>query len=124
MKEPKTGLDPHMEPLRAYVMAKPGVTDGFPFGPEVMVFKVGGKIFALMAWEDCPLFINLKCDPERAVALREQHAGIIPGYHMNKTHWNSVTPGDTVTMDLVQEMIDHSSELVAATLTKKVREGL
>ncbi len=121
MKEPKTGLDPKMESLRDYVLAKPGAEDSFPFGPEAMVFKVAGKMFALLAWEEIPVYISLKCDPDRAIALREQHAGIIPGYHMNKKHWNSVTPGDNVTMELVHELIDHSYNLVVASLTRKAR---
>jgi len=124
MKEPKTTLDPNMEPLRDYVLSKPSVQDGYPFGPEVMVFKVGGKIFAFMAWEENPVFISLKCDPQRALDLREQHPGIIPGYHLNKQHWNSITPGDSVTTELLHELIDHSYDLIVASLTQKARAEL
>jgi predicted DNA-binding protein (MmcQ/YjbR family) len=124
MKEPKTALDPRMELLREYVMAKPAVEDSFPFGPEAMVFRVAGKIFAIMAWEENPVYISLKCDPERASELRELHPGIIPGYHLNKKHWNSVTPGHSVDMELVLELIDHSYDLVVASLPKKAREEL
>ena len=124
MKEPNTSLDPNMESLRDYLLAKPGTEDYFPFGPEVMVFRVVGKIFALMAWEDSPFFINLKCDPERAEELREDHDGITPGYHMNKKHWNSVVLGGSVSLELMRELVDHSYELVVASLTKKAREEL
>jgi len=121
-KEPSHSLDPHMEPLRDYLLSKAATDESFPFGPEVMVFRVGGKIFALMAWEDSPFFINLKCDPERAEELREDHEGITPGYHMNKKHWNSVVVGGSVSLELMHELIDHSYDLVVASLTKKARK--
>lgn len=124
MKEPKIKLDPRMEELRDYILAKPGSEDSFPFGDQAMVFKVSGKIFALPAWEENPVYVSLKCDPGQAVELREQHTGIIPGYHLNKKHWNSVTVGGSIDLDLVHELIDHSNQLVVATLPVKIREGL
>ncbi|MCP4291692.1 MAG: MmcQ/YjbR family DNA-binding protein [bacterium] len=114
-------MDPHLEPLREYILTKHGAEEGFPFGPEVMVFKVGGKMFALMSWENNPLFVNLKCDPERSALLREDHEGITPGYHMNKKLWNSVVPGASVSLELVEELVDHSYDLIVASLTKKAR---
>ncbi|MBL7981729.1 MAG: MmcQ/YjbR family DNA-binding protein [Flavobacteriales bacterium] len=100
-----------------------GFSEDLPFGPDVLAFRVGGKIFALM---DVDLFesVNLKCDPERAVELRERHAGITPGYHMNKRHWNTVLTDGSVPDRLLLELAEHSHALVLATLPKKVREQL
>ena len=109
-----------LDDLRNHCIAKPGVTEGFPFDKSTLVFKVFGKMFALV---DVDVFetINLKCDPEKAVELRESHQGIQPGYHMNKTHWNSVYLNEDVSDQLLVELIDHSYELVYASLPKKVR---
>ena len=121
MKEPRHELDPMLEPLREYTLSKPGAEETFPFGPEVMVMKVGGKMFALIGWEKVPVTINLKCDPERAIELREQYSGVAPGYHMNKKLWNTVTMDGSVDRELVQELVDHSYELIVASLTKKAQ---
>lgn len=112
-----------LEAFRAHCMRKPGFSEDFPFGPETLVFRVAGKIFALM---DADAFqsVNLKCDPERAIELREQYEGIVPGYHMNKQHWNTVDAKGAVPGKLVLELADHSYELVKASLPKKVREAL
>ncbi len=112
-----------LEDFRAHCLKKPGFSEDFPFGPEVLVFRVGGKIFALL---DVDAFesVNLKCDPERAVELRERYEGIKPGYHMNKQHWNTVDAQGGVPGKLLLELADHSYELVKASLPKKVREGL
>ena len=112
-----------LEQFRAHCIKKPGFNEDFPFGPETLVFRVAEKIFALM---DADLFqsVNLKCDPERAIELHEQYAGIVPGYHMNKRHWNTVAADGSVPDRLLLELADHSYELVLASLTKKVREGL
>ncbi|MBL7953842.1 MAG: MmcQ/YjbR family DNA-binding protein [Flavobacteriales bacterium] len=112
-----------LEDFRAHCLKKPGFSEDFPFGPEVLVFRVGGKIFALL---DVDAFesVNLKCDPERAVELRERYEGIKPGYHMNKRHWNTVDAQGGVPGKLLLELADHSYELVKASLPKKVREGL
>ncbi|MBC6993025.1 MmcQ/YjbR family DNA-binding protein [Neolewinella lacunae] len=111
-----------LEDLRAYCLAKPATTEGLPFGPDTLVFKVAGKMFALTGMDEADLRVNLKCDPEYAITLRERHEEIKPGYHMNKQHWNTVyiEDGDLST-ELVRELIDHSYELIVASLSKKVR---
>lgn len=101
----------NIEELRDYCISKPGTTEGFPFGDDTLVFKVGGKVFALVNLEGEPR-INLKCDPDRALALRDSYNSIIPGYHMNKKHWNTVIIDNTIPDILVREMIDHSYHLV------------
>ena len=112
------------EALRDYCIAKPGVSESFPFGGDALVFKVGGKMFALLATESQPTTINLKCDPEKAIQLREEHSAITPGYHMNKTHWNTITIDGRVRSSDVQEWIDHSYELVKKSLPKAVKAQL
>jgi predicted DNA-binding protein (MmcQ/YjbR family) len=96
-----------------YCLQKSGATENYPFGPEVCVFKVGGKVFALTRPPGKATSINLKCDPERSIILRQQYPGIIPGYHMNKRHWNTIKFDGTVPDDLIMQLIDHSFELVA-----------
>lgn len=112
-----------LEDFRAHCAAKPGFSEDLPFGPRTLVFRVAGKIFALM---DVDLFesVNLKCDPEHAIELRERHAGIVPGYHMNKKHWNTVATDGSVPDALLLELADHSYELVRAGLPRKLRSGL
>ena len=100
----------------------PGQTESTPFGPEVLVFKVGGKIFALLSPDDEPPRVNLKCDPARAELLRGTHSAIVPGYHMNKRHWNTVVLDRSLPPALVRELIDHSYQLVVAGLTARQRE--
>lgn len=112
-----------IESFRSYCIQKPGVTEDFPFDQETLVFKVGGKIFALCHVDDFRT-INLKCDPERAVELRELYNGIIPGYHMSKKHWNTVNNDGSVPHSLMVELIDHSYDLVFSGLPKKEREKL
>ncbi len=102
----------------ARFLSKPGAEETTPFGPEVLVYKVGGKMFSLTDPGEFPLRINLKCDPERAIELREEYSGIIPGYHMNKRHWNTLILDGSVPSSLVAELIDHSYDLVAASLPK------
>jgi predicted DNA-binding protein (MmcQ/YjbR family) len=113
------------ETIDAFAIALPGVTQGFPFDEKVLVYKVGGKIFALLDVEDF-WGVNLKCDPERAVELREHYDGVKPGYHMNKVHWNTVTPVPDSDVDakLFWELLIHSYELVRTSLTKKILAGL
>lgn len=110
----------NIEDFRDYCLLKPGATEETPFGPETLVFKVAGKVFALT---DIDTFssINLKCDPERAVELREAHDYIRPGYHMNKRHWNTVLIGAGAPVGQLRELIDHSYNLVRATLPKAAR---
>jgi predicted DNA-binding protein (MmcQ/YjbR family) len=114
----------NVETVRDYCIAKPSATESFPFGGDALVFKVGGKMFALLSTESQPLTINLKCDPERAVQLREEHTAVAPGYHMNKTHWNTVTIDGRVRNSDLQEWIDHSYELVRKSLPKAVQAAL
>ena len=113
----------NIEDFRDYCLLKAGVTEETPFGPETLVFKVGGKVFALT---DIDTFgsINLKCDPERAQELREQHDYVLPGYHMNKKHWNTVLIGTGATENQLRDWINHSYDLVRASLPKKKREEL
>jgi len=112
--------------LREYLLAKPSVTEETPFGPDVLVYKVAGKMFATLGFDDQDGLgrVNLKCEPDRAVQLREDFEAIIPGYHMNKTHWNTLILNRTLKESLVSELVDHSYDLVVAKLTKKVREQL
>ena len=113
----------NIEEYRNYCLSKPGVTEDFPFDEETLVFKVVNKLFALTDVDDF-LSINLKCDPQRALELREQYSGIVPGYHMNKQHWNTVLTDGSVEDTLLYELIDHSYELVVANLPKKDRDYL
>lgn len=109
--------------FREHCMKLPGFSEDLPFDANTLAFRVGNKIFALM---DLELFesVNLKCDPERAIELREKYLGIVPGYHMNKQHWNTVRIDGSVPHKLILELADHSYELIRASLPKKVREGL
>ncbi len=104
----------NVEELREYVLQKQDVTEGFPFGEDVLVFKVKSKIFLLLSLSDSPLQFNVKCDPERAISLREEYPdNIIPGYHMNKKHWNTIIVDRGVNKKLLFEQIDHSYEMVS-----------
>ena len=111
------------ESLREYCLSLPAATEAFPFDEQTLVFKVKGKMFALTD-VDSFASINLKCDPERAVILREQHECILPGYHMNKKHWNTVLLDRRLAEKLIKEMILDSYTLVVAGLPKKIREEL
>ena len=117
-------LDPHCEPLRDYLLAKPGAEEGYPFGDQVMVFKVGGKIFGFLAWEARPVYVSVKCDPERSVELREQYSGITGAYHLNKKHWHSITMDGSVDLEFAKALIDEGYELIVASLPAKDRERL
>ena len=110
----------NIESLREYCLSLKGVTESFPFDEETLVFKVGGKMFALTNL-DGPLSVNLKCEPEKAIELREEYPQVIPGYHMNKQHWNTVNIDDYISDKLVQEWIDDSYQLVYESLPRKVR---
>ncbi len=107
--------------LRSYCLGLPGATAEFPFGPETLVFKVGGKIFALVLSQQLPLEINLKCDPLRADPLRSCFPAITPGYHMNKRHWNTVTIDGTIPEEVFFSLIDDSYRLVVAGLSRAKR---
>lgn len=109
-----------VEFIRQYALQKKDVTEGFPFGEDTLVFKVAGKLFLLMGLDSEPLQMNLKCNPDKAIELREEYASIIPGYHMNKKHWNSIILDGTIPAKLVKEMIDWSYELVSSGKGKKI----
>lgn len=114
----------HIEAFREYCLRKPGVEETFPFDASTLVYKVMGKMFALCDVDEFTGF-NAKCDPERAVELREQYPeGIIPGYHSNKKHWNTVLIDAGVPESLQRGLIDHSYDLVVAGLTKKLKAEL
>jgi predicted DNA-binding protein (MmcQ/YjbR family) len=112
-----------IEFFRNYCLSKKGVTEEFPFDEQTLVFKVMGKMFALTN-VDTFVSINLKCESEKAVELREQYEGVRPGYHMNKKHWNTVLIDGSISNKLLKEWIDDSYNLVAASLTKKIQEEL
>jgi predicted DNA-binding protein (MmcQ/YjbR family) len=114
----------NLDQIRAFCLAKPGVTAEHPFGPDTLVLKVMNKMFALTSETAQPEFINLKGDLEDNLAFREQFEGVKPGYHMNKEHWNSVYFGSDVPEGLIREMINDSYDLIVASLPKKVREAL
>ena len=113
----------NIEELRTCCIAKKGVTEEFPFGEDTLVFKVMGKIFALTGLEG-ERSINLKCAPEMAVDLRERYPCVLPGYHMNKKHWNTVLIDGSVPNQLIRDWIDHSYDLVVEKLPGKQKEEL
>jgi predicted DNA-binding protein (MmcQ/YjbR family) len=110
--------------FREYCLSKKGVEETLPFGPDTLVFKVLGKMFALTGLDEEAFRINLKCDPERAQQLREEYDEVRPGYHMNKKHWNTVCCEGSLSEELLCELIDHSYDLVVSKLPKKDRELL
>jgi predicted DNA-binding protein (MmcQ/YjbR family) len=107
------------ESFRAHCLGKPTATEGTPFGPDNIVFKVKGKMFALLAFEEVPPRANLKCDPDLALELRDRYEQVEPGYHMNKKHWNTIVLDGVIPDDEIRKMIDHSYDLVVASLPKK-----
>lgn len=109
----------HIDELREFCLALKGVEEGFPFGETTLVFKVGGKIFALTGLDAEECKVNLKCDPEYALELREQFPDIIPGWHMNKRHWNTVHCERELDDNLIRKLISHSYDLVLESLPKK-----
>lgn len=112
-----------VELVRSYCMQKLSVTESFPFNDTALVFKVADKMFALLNLE-YPQSINLKCDPAKALELREEFEEIKPGYHMNKKHWNTLELTGTLSNKLIEELIDHSYELVVSKLTLKQQREL
>lgn len=110
--------------LRTYLLSKPEAEEDFPFGPETAVFRVQGKLFALLGERNGVVSVNLKCDPERAIGLRDLFAAVTPGYHMNKRHWNTVLDDSSIPVGELQRMVDHSYALVVRGLTKSQRLGL
>ncbi len=113
----------NIEELREYCLSKKGATESFPFDETTLVFKVMDRMFALTDLEG-DLSINLKCDQGKAIELRERYATIIPGYHMNKKHWNTILIDGSIPDSLIFSWIDHSYELVIKGLSQKKRMGL
>ena len=114
----------NIDQIREYCLKKKGVTEEFPFDEDTLVFKVAGKIFLLASLESIPLQINLKCEPEKAINLREEYESVQPGYHMNKKHWNSIIIDGTVPSQKLFEWIDDSYNLVVAGLNKSDKEAI
>jgi len=118
----------NIDQLRDYCLTKKGVTEDFPFDEHTLVFKVLGKMFALIGlekWEVGDRFINLKCDPDYAEELRAEYDSIYPGYHMSKVHWNSVSLNSgEISPRFLMELIDHSYDMVVKGMTKKMRDSL
>jgi predicted DNA-binding protein (MmcQ/YjbR family) len=110
--------------FREYCLSKCRTTEGTPFGPDVLVFKVGGKMFALAALDEVPTTVNLKCDPDLALELRDRYEQVRPGYHMNKKHWNTVKIDGGIPDVELRRMIDHSYELVVKRLPDAKRKLL
>ncbi|MBS2098188.1 MmcQ/YjbR family DNA-binding protein [Carboxylicivirga linearis] len=113
----------NIEEFREFCLQKAMVTEEFPFDETTLVFKVAGKMFALTDVED-DFYINLKCDPEKAIELREQYSSVLPGYHMSKKHWNTVRVDGSVKDEILCEWINDSYSLVVKGLPKKVRDQL
>jgi predicted DNA-binding protein (MmcQ/YjbR family) len=114
----------NFEPLRKNILTKKGTIEDTPFGAESLVFKVMGKMFALVAWDEIPLRVTLKCDPDLAQILRAQYQAVQPGYYMNKKHWNTITLDESISDEQILEMIDSSYELVVKGLKKADRQEL
>lgn len=114
-----------IETFRNYCLQKKGVTEELPFGPDTLVFKLMGKMFATAGLDEVPLRVNLKCNPAKAIILREEYPdSIFPGYHMNKKHWNTLVFSGNLQNSLIFGLIDHSYSLVRAGLPKKVQQQL
>ena len=114
-----------IETFRRICLSKKGADETLPFGPDTLAYKVGGKIFAITSLDEEECSVNLKCDPERALLLREEYPDhIIPGYHMNKMHWNTVFFERGLPDKFLIDLIDHSYDLVRNALPKLIREGL
>lgn len=108
-----------IESIRTYCLAKEDVEEGFPFGTTTLVFKTGGKMFLLLSLDETPHTFNAKCDPDHALELREQHSCILPGYHMNKKHWNTIVVDGSLANKQLKALIDESYDLVARPKKKR-----
>jgi predicted DNA-binding protein (MmcQ/YjbR family) len=113
-----------LEQFREYCLSKGAATESMPFGEGVLVFKVVGKIFAIATLDEIPATVNLKCDPDLALALRDRYEQVQPGYHMNKKHWNTVEIDSGVPEAELRKMIEHSYDLVVRALPKAQRDQL
>ncbi len=114
----------HLEDIRSFCLLKKGVTEDFPFDEETLVFKVMGKMFLLMNINEPEISVNVKCDPETAIELREKYESVQPGYHMNKKYWNTVNYTGEFSEKEFYKMIDHSYQEVIKGMTRKMREEL
>ncbi|NOT50858.1 MAG: MmcQ/YjbR family DNA-binding protein [Chitinophagaceae bacterium] len=108
----------NIEILREYCLSKPGAEETLPFGPDTLVYKINGKAFLLTGLDDEQLRFTVKCDPDKAIELREEFSCVLPGYHMNKKHWNTIVVDGSVSSKQLKEWIDHSFELVAVKKKK------
>ena len=109
----------NIETLRDYCLSKPGAEETLPFGPDTLVYKINGKVFLLVGLDAEDLRFNVKCDPDKAIELRDEYACVLPGFHMNKKHWNTIVVDGSVSNALLKEWIDHSYSLVAPKPKKK-----
>ena len=114
----------NIETLREYCLSKKAVIEDFPFGEDTLVFRVLNKIFLLVSLSSNPLQFNAKCDPDKAIELRDQYDAVQPGYHMNKKHWNTIIMNGSLSNAQLKEMIDDSYNLIVQSLPKKERENL
>lgn len=114
----------NIEDLREYCLSKKGVEESLPFGEGTLVFKVGSKMFMLLSLDEKPVRFNVKCDPLRAIELRAIYTCVSPGYHMNKTHWNTIVCDGSVTKKIISAWIDESYELVFNALPQKIRSQI
>ena len=114
----------NIEEFRDYCLSKKYVTECFPFDEHTLVFKVANKMFALSGLEHQPATVNLKCDPEKSIELREEYNDIIEGFHMSKKHWNTIIIEGGLSNDFIKELINHSYDLVVKGLTKKLQKEL
>ncbi len=114
----------NLEEFREYCLSKPNTIEDFPFDETTLVFKTNDKIFAITGIDNIDLTVNLKCDPDYAIELRERYESIIPGYHMNKKHWNTVTVSSEISDDLFKMLIDHSFDLIVKAFPKKIQNPI
>ncbi|MFY7963500.1 MAG: MmcQ/YjbR family DNA-binding protein [Chitinophagaceae bacterium] len=105
-------LNMDIEQLHDYALSLGDVEESLPFGPETIVYKINNKIFLLLATDETPLRFNVKCNPEMAIELREKYSNVLPGYHMNKKHWNTIVVDGTLSSNQLKEFIQHSFDLV------------
>ena len=113
-----------IEQLRDYCLSKTGVEETLPFGPDTLVYKVGGKVFMLLGLDNDGLRFNVKCDPDKAIELREEFFYVLPGYHMNKKHWNTIVVDSSASIMQLNEWIDDSYKLVVESLPERIKNEL